>query len=81
MFNGADASDLRAILKSYYKDDVPNLLGRESPLLQKMRTSYVEGKEVSYPAIYSAGGAVAADGTVAEALANEGNFKAQEWKV
>ena len=32
MFNGADASDLRAILKSYYKDDVPNLLGRESPL-------------------------------------------------
>ena len=77
MFNGADASDLRAILKSYYKDDVPNLLGRESPLLQKMRTSYVEGKEVSYPAIYSAGGAVAADGTVAEALANEGNFKAQ----
>lgn len=81
MFNGADASDLRAILKSYYKDDVPNLLGRESPLLQKMRTSYVEGKEVSYPAIYSAGGAVAADATVAEALANEGNFKAQEWKV
>lgn len=81
IFNGADASDLRAILKSYYKDDVPNLLGRESPLLQKMKTSYVEGKEVSYPAIYSAGGAVAADGTVAEALANEGNFKAQEWKV
>lgn len=81
MFNGTDASDLRAILKSYYKDDVPNLLGRESPLLQKMKTSYIEGKEVSYPAIYSAGGAVAADATVAEALANEGNFKAQEWKV
>lgn len=81
MFNGNDASDLRAILKSYYKDDVPNLLGRESPLLQKMKTSYVEGKEVSYPAIYSAGGAVSADATVAEALANEGNFKAQEWRV
>lgn len=81
MFNGADASDLRAILKSYYKDDVPNLLGRESPLLQKMRTSYVEGKEVSYPAIYSAGGAVSGDAVVAEALANEGNFKASEWKV
>ena len=81
MFNGDGASDLRAILKSYYKDDVPNLLGRESPLLQKMRTSYVEGKEVSYPAIYSAGGAVSADATVAEALADEGNFKAQQWKI
>lgn len=81
MFNGNDASDLRAILKAYYKDEIPNLLGRESPLLQKMKTSYVEGKEVSYPAIYSAGGAVSGDATVAEALANEGNFKASEWKV
>lgn len=81
MFSSNDAADLRAMLKTYYKDNVPNLLGRESPLLQAITTSYVEGKEVSYPAIYSAGGAVAADGTVAETLANDGNFKASEWKV
>lgn len=81
MFDTNDAADLRAMLKTYYKDDVPNLLGRESPLLQKIKTSYIEGKEVSFPAIYSAGGAVAADGTVAEALVSDGNYKAQEWKV
>lgn len=72
---------LNSILKTYFKDNVPNLLGRESPLLKKIKTVRVEGKQVSYPAIYSAGGAVSPSHTVAKRIAESEDFNAREWAI
>ena len=66
-----------ACLKSYYKDSMANLLFRNSPVLGKIKTTNVEGKEVKFSALASRGGAVSADyeKTVAIANANTGLVK------
>lgn len=69
-----------AILKTWYKDGVENLLKRNSPALQKIGTTKVEGKEQRFAAIYSRGGAVSADATVAAAVAAQ-NAKNAEFVV
>ena len=71
---------IKNILKVWYKDGVENLLWRNSPVLKKVEKTKVEGKEQAFAAIYSRGGAVAADFLVAEKKAAE-NVKNAEFKV
>lgn len=68
------------ILKVYYVDKVQNLLFRNSPILKEIGKMRVEGKEQRFPAIYSRGGAVAGDATVAEAK-SASNVKNAEFQV
>lgn len=68
------------ILKVYYKDKVGNLLFRNSPVVKDLKKERVEGKEQAFASIYSRGGAVSADATVAEAKAKT-NVRNAEWKV
>lgn len=71
---------IKNILKVWYKDGVENLLWRNSPVLKKVEKTKVEGKEQAFAAIYSRGGAVAADFLVAEKKAAQ-NVKNAEFKV
>lgn len=71
---------IKNILKVWYKDGVENLLWRNSPVLKKVEKTKVEGKEQAFAAIYSRGGAVAADFLVAEKKASQ-NVKNAEFKV
>ena len=68
------------ILKVYYKDKVGNLLFRNSPVVKEIKKERVEGKEQAFASIYSRGGAVSADATVAAAKAAS-NVRNAEWKV
>lgn len=68
------------ILKVYYVDKVQNLLFRNSPVLKEIGKMRVEGKEQRFPAIYSRGGAVAGDATVAETKSAQ-NVKNAEFAV
>lgn len=68
------------ILKVYYKDKVANLLFRNSPVVKEIKKERVEGKEQAFASIYSRGGAVSADATVAAAKAAT-NVRNAEWKV
>ena len=71
---------IEKILKTYYKDKVANLLFRNSPVVKEIKKERVEGKEQAFASIYSRGGAVSADATVAEAKAKT-NVRNAEWKV
>ena len=71
---------ISAILKTWYKDGVENLLFRNSPVLKKIDKTRVEGKEQAFAAVYSRGGAVAPDFLVAKTKAAE-NVKNAEFKV
>ena len=58
---------IKAILKTWYKDGVENLLvPRNDPLLREVKFTKVEGKEQRFAALYSRGGAVSADFLVAK---------------
>ena len=59
--NVSDA--IKAILKTWYKDGVENLLFRNSPVVKKIKKTRVEGKEQAFSALYSSGGAVGANYT------------------
>lgn len=76
--NVSDA--ILAILKTWYKDGVENLLFRNSPVLKEIEKVKVEGKEQAFAALYGRGGAVAGDATVAETKAKE-NVRNAEFKV
>lgn len=52
---------IKAILKTWYKDGVENLLFRNSPVVKKIKKTRVEGKEQAFSALYSSGGAVGAN--------------------
>lgn len=65
--NVSDA--IKAILKTWYKDGVENLLFRNSPVVKKIKKTRVEGKEQAFSALYSSGGAVGANYTKAKARA------------
>lgn len=69
-----------AILKTYYKDGVENLLFRNSPLLKQIKRTRVEGKEQRFAALYSRGGAVAGDFLEAEKVSAQ-NVKNAEFVV
>lgn len=60
---------IKAILKTWYKDGVENLLFRNSPVVKKIKKTRVEGKEQAFSALYSSGGAVGANYTKAKARA------------
>ena len=58
---------IKAILKTWYKEGVENLLvPRNDPLLREVKFTKVEGKEQRFAALYSRGGAVSADFIVAK---------------
>lgn len=58
---------IKAILKTFYKEGVSNLLvPRNDPLLKEVEMTRVEGKEQRFAALYSRGGAVSADFLVAK---------------
>ena len=58
---------IRAILKTWYKEGVENLLvPRNDPLLREVKFTKVDGKEQKFAALYSRGGAVSADFLVAK---------------
>lgn len=72
-----------AMLKVYYaKAGLSNLLYRNDPLLKKLgnKAERIEGKEQDFSALYSRGGAAAADATVAVDLAGT-TAQAKEFKV
>lgn len=69
-----------SLLKTYYRDEVQNLLFRNSPVLLNLKKERVEGKEQAFSAIYGRGGAVSADFTAAKAAAATAS-KAVEFKV
>lgn len=77
----SDVDAILAVLKTFYaREGVENLLKRNSPVVKKIGSLRVEGKEQAFSAMYSFGGAVSADYTVA--LANAQNqMKNQEFKV
>lgn len=75
----ADAAIL-AILKTWYKDGVENLMFRNSPVVKEIGKTRVEGKEQRFAAVYSRGGAVGGDFLVAEKKAAE-NVKNAEFIV
>lgn len=63
---------IAAILKTWYKDGVQNLLvPRNDPLLREIQFTKVEGKEQRFAALYSRGGAVGANFLVAKKKATE----------
>lgn len=70
-----------ALLKTFYaKEGLANLLYRNDPLLKEIKKERVEGKQANFSALYSRGGAVSANATVAERLATE-TAKAKEFQV
>lgn len=56
-----------AILKTWYKDGVQNLMFRNSPIVKQLPTTRVEGKTQNFAAMYGRGGA--AGGSYTQALA------------
>lgn len=69
-----------SLLKTYYRDEVQNLLFRNSPVLMNLKKERVEGKEQAFSAIYGRGGAVSADFNKAKAAAATAS-KAVEFRV
>ena len=67
----AIATDIKNILKVWYKDGVENLLFRESPVLKAIGKTRVEGKQQNFAALYGAGGAVSGKFTQAKTKAAE----------
>lgn len=57
---------VKNLLKVWYKDGVMNLLARHSSALGEIPFTRVEGKAQNFSALYSRGGGVSADLTVAE---------------
>lgn len=63
---------IAAILKTWYKEGVSNLLvPRNDPLLKEVEMTKVEGKEQRFASLYSRGGAVGANFLVAKRKATE----------
>ena len=76
-------SSILAMLKTYYaKAGLGNLLYRNDPLLKMLgnKAERIEGKVQSFSALYSRGGAVSADATVATELAST-TAQAKEFNV
>lgn len=71
---------ITAILKTWYRDGVENLMFRNSPVLKKINKTRVEGKEQAFAAMYGRGGAVGANFTAAKANA-ETTARNVEFKV
>lgn len=62
---------IKNILKVFYRDGVENLLIRDSSALKEISMTKVEGKAQNFAALFSRGGAVASDYTVAQAAAKQ----------
>ena len=76
-------SSILAMLKTYYaKSGLGNLLYRNDPLLKMLgnKAERIEGKVQPFSALYSRGGAVSADATVATELAST-TAQAKEFNV
>lgn len=73
-------SAILALLKTWYKDGVENLLFRNSPVVKEIGKTRVEGKEQRFATIYSRGGAVAGDALIAQKKAAQ-NVKNAEFIV
>jgi hypothetical protein len=76
----SNSPNVLAILKIIYKDGVRNLLFRNSPVLRKIPSERVEGKEIRYSAMFGRGGATSGDYTVARTAAAE-TARNAEWKI
>lgn len=68
---------IEALLKTFYKDGVENLLMRNSPVVKSIGKTRVEGKEQRFAALYGRGGAVASKARVAEAKAAQNSKNAE----
>ena len=76
-----DSLGLIQMLKTYYaKDGLVNLLYRNDPLLKKLKKTRIVGKNANFSALYSRGGAVSANFTVAKSIATK-TAKAAEFTV
>ena len=77
----SNAAGILAMLKTFYaKEGVVNLLYRNDPLLKQISKERVEGSKQNFSALFSRGGAVSANATVAEELA-ETTAQAKEFQV
>lgn len=74
------SQQVQNILRTWYKDDVSNLLFRNDPAVKMINKTRVEGKEQAFAAIYGAGGAVSSNFTQAKAQAAE-TARNAEFKV
>ena len=75
------SNDINTMLKTYYaKEGVENLLYRNDPLLKMIKKEQVEGKTANFTALYSKGGAVAANYIKMKNLSLNG-LKAAEFAV
>jgi len=68
---------ITAILKTWYKDGVENLLFRNSPVLKKIEKTRVEGKTQNFAALYGRGGAVSSNFNTAKANALKASKNAE----
>lgn len=74
------STQVQNILRTWYKDDVSNLLFRNDPAIKEIAKTRVEGKEQAFAAIYGAGGAVSSNFTNAKTQAAE-TARNAEFKV
>lgn len=74
------SQQVQNILRTWYKDDVSNLLFRNDPAIKEIAKTRVEGKEQAFAAIYGAGGAVSSNFVNAKAQAAE-TARNAEFKV
>lgn len=76
-----NAAGILAMLKTFYaKEGLANLLYRNDPLLKQISKERIEGAKANFSALFSRGGAVSANATVAEELA-ETTAQAKEFQV
>ena len=68
---------IEALLKTFYKDGVENLLMRNSPVVKAIGKTRVEGKEQRFATLYGRGGAVASKARIAEAKAASNSKNAE----
>lgn len=73
--------DVRAVLKTVYKDGVPTLLGRLDPVFKDVEKMVYRGKELRYLNIYGRAPGVAPNKAVAAAIAANSSTKNAEWVV
>lgn len=73
--------DIRAVLKTVYKDGVPTLLGRLDPVFKEVDKMVYRGKELRYLNVYGRAPGVAPNKVIAASIAAQQGTKNAEWIV
>ncbi|MDR2914906.1 MAG: hypothetical protein LBV74_08765, partial [Tannerella sp.] len=73
--------DVRAVLKTVYKDGVPTLLGRLDPVFKDVEKMVYRGKELRYLNVYGRAPGVASNKRIAANIATSQGTKNAEWVV